>query len=177
MNVKKWLSVPMLLIGIQSARAHCPLCTIGAAVAAGGAAYLGVHTAVIGVFIGAFAVSTGWWIGRLIKRQYIPYQIPALIIFSFLATILPLLSLFSSANDVTGWYVSMAGDYGSLLNRTYIINLFLVGSLLGGLVVSVTPWLSKKISEARNGKMIPYQGIILTLSLLLLVGFVLQFTL
>ncbi|NOZ81349.1 MAG: hypothetical protein GXP63_06790 [DPANN group archaeon] len=174
--MKRLIGASGLLLGIQTVRAHCPLCTLGAAAAAGGAAYFGVKSAVIGVFIGAFAVSTGWWVSRLIKKQYIPYQLPALILFSFIATILPMLPMFSGPHDVYGWYVSLAGSYGSFLNRTYIINLFLVGSLLGGSVVSVTPWLSKKITEARQGKMIPYQGILLTFGLLLLAGLVLQFT-
>ena len=50
--------------------AHCPLCTAGAAIAAGGAIYLGVSVIVVGLFIGAFAVSTGWWVAKIIKKQY-----------------------------------------------------------------------------------------------------------
>ncbi|MBI2207930.1 hypothetical protein HYU50_00375 [Candidatus Woesearchaeota archaeon] len=167
MRLKKFLGLPLFLALMQSAYAHCPLCTIGAAAAAGGAAWLGVSKIVIGVFIGAFAVSIGWWISNLIKKQYIPFQKPLIILFSFLTTVFPLLGLEVMRSNYP-LLVSFFGDYGSLLNRTYILNLFLVGSILGGLIVSITPWFSIKITKLRDGKMLPYQGILLTFLLLVI---------
>ena len=74
---------------------------------------------------------------------------------------------------ITPFYLSWGGEYGSLFNRTYLFNTFLIGSVLGGVIVSLTPFLSKKITEMR-GKIVPFQGVILTLALLLLVGTTLQ---
>lgn len=165
MRIKKFLGLPLFLALMQSAYAHCPLCTVGAAAAAGGAAWLGVSKIVIGIFIGAFAVSIGWWVSNLIKKQYIPFQKPLIILFSFATTVFPLLGL-NVMQSIYPVYVSLAGDYGSLLNRTYILNLFLIGSVIGGFIVSLTPWLSRKITIMRNGKMLPYQGILLTFLLL-----------
>ena len=165
MRLKKFLSLPFFFALMQSAYAHCPLCTVGAAAAAGGAAWLGVSKIVIGVFIGAFAVSIGWWVSNLIKKQYVPFQKPLIILFSFATTIFPLLGLEVMRSNYP-LLVSFFGDYGSLLNRTYILNLFLIGSILGGFIVSMTPWLSNKITQIRNGKMLPYQGILLTFLLL-----------
>ncbi len=156
---------------IREAYAHCPLCTIGAAAAAGGAAYLGVSQIVIGLFIGAFAVSIGWWVSRLIKKKYIPFQKTLIVLFSFFTTILPLLAFMES---IYPFYISWAGEYGSLLNRTYILNIFLVGSIIGGIIVCITPWMSSQITKLRHGKMIPFQGVILTLSLLLVIGGIIQ---
>jgi len=167
MNLKKLLALFPSLLFIKSAYAHCPLCTAGAAFAAGGAAWLGISKAAIGIFIGAFAASTGWWASNLLKKKYIPFQKPLLILFSFIATIIPLIPLMESTYPV---YVSWIGDYGSLLNRTYLFNMFLAGSILGGFIVCITPWLSKKIIEMRNGKMVPYQGIILTFTLLVILS-------
>mgnify|MGYP001575149904 CR=1 FL=1 len=167
MGMKKLFAFFPFLLLMQNAYAHCPLCTAGAAVAAGGAAWLGISKAAIGIFIGAFAVSTGWWASNLLKRKYIPFQKQLLILFSFVATIIPLMPLMESIYPV---YISWAGDYGSLLNRTYILNLFLAGSILGGFIVCITPWLSKKITELQNGKMLPYQGIILTFALLIILS-------
>ena len=167
MKLKKFLGLPLFLVLMQSAYAHCPLCTAGAAAAAGGAAWLGVSKIVIGVFIGAFAVSVGWWVSTLIKKQYVPFQRPLIILFSFVTTVFPLLSLEVMRSNYPV-LLSFFGDYGSLLNRTYILNLFLVGSILGGFIVSITPWLSKKITIVRNGKMLPYQGILLTFLLLII---------
>ena len=150
---------------VKNAYAHCRLCTVGAAAAAGGAAWLGVSKIVIGVFIGAFAISIGWWISNLIKKQYVPFQRPLIILFSFATTVFPLLGLEIMRSNYP-LLVSFFGDYGSLFNRTYIINLFFIGSIIGGFIVSLTPWLSRRITIIRNGKMLPYQGILLTFALL-----------
>ncbi len=160
------------LLLVTNVYAHCPLCTVGAAAAATGAAWFGVDKIIIGIFTGAFAVSLGWWISRMLKKQYIPYQRTTLILLSFATTILPLLKIMEGFSSI---YISLAGDYGSLLNRTYLINKFLMGSIFGGVIVSLTPWLSGRITKLRAGKMIPFQGIILTLSLLVILSVIIQF--
>jgi|Deesub1362A_J573_1020465.scaffolds.fasta_scaffold00340_39 hypothetical protein len=173
MNVKKLLLLNSLfsLFLVKKAQAHCPLCTIGAAAAAGGAAWFGISPVVIGLFIGAFAVSMGWWISRLIKKRYVPLQRLLIISLSFATTVLP---LFPVMRDVYPVYISLTGDYGSLLNRTYLLNLFLVGSIIGGVIVSLTPWLSSKITMLRKGRTFPFQGVILTMLLLVIVGATIQ---
>ena len=171
MKLKKILALLPFLLLIRSVNAHCPLCTIGAAAAAGGAAWLGISKLVIGVFIGAFAVSMGWWVSNLIKRRYIPFQRLALILLSFFTTIIPILPVIGSKQPV---YISLIGGYGTLLNRTYVIDILLLGSILGGFIVSITPWLSKKITTYRDGRIFPYQGIILTFILLILVSAVIE---
>lgn len=171
MNLKKLLPLFVFPLVIKAANAHCPLCTAGAAVAAGGAAWLGVNNAAIGVFIGAFAVSMGWWISNLIKKKYVPFQRQLIIAFSFATTIPTLMPII---NGVYPALISIAGDYGSLLNRTYLINAFLMGSIIGAFIVSITPWLSKKITDACKGKTLPYQGITLTFGLLAIAGISLQ---
>jgi hypothetical protein len=177
MKCLKWKKTLWTLPGatlalIPSALAHCPLCTVGAAAAAGGAMYLGVNTIVVGLFIGAFAVSTGWWISRALKKEYFSGQKWALIVLSFLLTIIPIMPLIPG---ITPLYISMMGDYGSLLNRTYLLNNFLLGSLVGGTIVSSTPWMSSKLTNLRKGKMLPFQRVILTLALLVVVGVIIQF--
>ena len=160
-----------LLLGIHTARAHCPLCTAAIAAGAGGAAVLGVNNVVIGLLVGAFAVSTGWWAADAIKKRVVPYQKQAIIVSSFLLTVLPLSPFLSSAQGVN---VFVTGSYGSPLYSTYLIDRFLVGALLGGTIVSVAPWLSSSITALRSGRRIPYQGILLTIALLLVAGAVLQ---
>lgn len=159
---------------MESVRAHCPLCTIGAATAAGGAAYMGVDKAIIGLFIGGFAVSTGWWMARLLKKKYIPFQKWTIILASFVLTVYPLLPIIGEIKPI---FISLAGGYGTLLNRTYLVNISLVTSILGGLVVSVAPGLSKKLSGLRDGKVYPFQGVILTLTMLIVAAFAIQWSL
>src|SRR3989338_1201458 len=149
--MKKKFFLPFIFVLLAGqVRAHCPLCTAGAAVAAGGAVWLGVNEAVVGIFIGAFAVSMGLWFSRIIKRKFIPFQKTAIVLLSFLTTVIPMLALFNSS--IYPLYLSYFGDYGSLFNRTYVINLFLVFSILGGILTTMTPMLSRKLSQIRQGK-------------------------
>src|SRR3989338_3060950 len=108
---KSLVLLPSLALLAKSIHAHCHLCTVGAAAAAGGAAYMGVSTSVVGLFIGAFFVSTGWWVSNLLKKKFIPFQKIVLILVSYIATVLPILHL------MPGFYpllISFSGDYGSL---------------------------------------------------------------
>ncbi|RME32148.1 hypothetical protein D6789_00465 [Candidatus Woesearchaeota archaeon] len=164
---KRWSLAASLILGTQVVSAHCPLCTIGAAAAAGGATALGVSHAAIGVFIGAFAVSMGWWFGNALQKRYIPYQKPALIVLSFVTTVLPMKPFLADNRPL---YLSWLGTYGT----TFSLDVFLICALLGGLVVTVTPSMSRKITAWRDGKLIPYQGLLLTMGLLLVVGTVVQ---
>lgn len=155
-------------------KGHCPLCTVGAAVAVGGATWLGVDHLVIGLFLGAFAASMGFWIDRVIKQRYHKSflgQTTILVASSYFLTVLPLLPLLKG---MTPWYVSWFGAYGSLLNRTYLLNLPLLGSIAGALLVAVAPPFSKMITRMRKGKQFPFQGIVLTLSLLIITGTIVQ---
>jgi hypothetical protein len=159
-----------LLLSVPIVRAHCPLCTIGAAAAAGGAAYLGVSYTVIGLFIGAFAISTGMWFSKVIKKQIIPMQVHAIVALSFITTIIPINPFFT---DLHPLFISWIGPYGTTIG----LDFFLLGSILGGLITLSTPILSSKVTHLRNGNHIPFQGIILTLSLLLTFGLLIQFLL
>ena len=164
-------AITLFLLFVKNTVAHCPLCTVGAAAAAGGALWLGVEKAVVGLFLGAFAASMGWWLSRLVKKQYVPFQTPGLVLLSFVLTIVP---LFPVITQIYPLYISMAGEYGSWLNRTYVLNLSLFTSIMGGTIVSLTPWLSRNLSRLRRGRMVPFQGIILTLGILVVTGIILQ---
>lgn len=142
-----------------TAYAHCPLCTAGAGVVAFGAAKLGVGPMSVGIFLGAFAVALGLWVARLLKKQYVPKQKEVLAIFSFATTILPLQPVLA---DYTSVYLPFWGEYG----KTILINLFLIGGIVGGVLMLLSPYLSRKLALARGGEMYPFQGMVITLLLL-----------
>ncbi len=164
-------SFAVLIFSLREVSAHCPLCTIGAGAAAAGAVYLGVSKVVVSLFIGAFAVSTGWWVSKIIKKKYIPYQKHLIILASFLLTIIPIMPIMET---IKPFYLSLFGDYGTLFNRTYLLNMALFGSIFGGGIVYLTPLISSKISKMRGGRIIPFQGVILTLTLLIIAGGIIQ---
>lgn len=160
-----------LLIFSGLASAHCPLCTAGAGAAAAGAAYLGVAKPVLGLFIGALGVSMGWWFAKKIPKEYIPYQKEAIIIVSFLLTVVPILPIIGQQQ---AFFIGLYGSYGSLLHNTYMYDMSLLTSIIGGIVVTLSPRISGKITEIR-GKHIDYQGILVTFAALTVLGLVIQF--
>ncbi len=163
------------LFGILSrtASAHCPLCTAGIAVAAGGASIMGVNNVVIGLLVGGFAVSTGAWAANALLKKVNSVIKNLVVLASFLLTVLPLTALMNESYYPFGvfWF----GEYGSLFNQTYIIDKFLVGSLIGGAIVFAAPGISKLVTKARGGRMIAFQGVGITLLLLVTLGVILQF--
>lgn len=177
MKKTKWLPffigviIIVALVSPTAALAHCPLCTVGVGLAALGAYKFGVSGLTVGLLIGAFAVALGLWLGRLITKKYLPGQNNIIAIFSWLTTVLPLQILLS---DYTSIFINWSGPYGSWLNRTYLINLFLVGVVLGAILVYLALWLSRFIGRWR-GKTFPFQIMIITFVLLLLASLVTQF--
>lgn len=154
------------------ALAHCPLCTIGAGAVAVAAAWFGISSFSIGVFLGAFAIALGLWIGKLLKKQYMPHQTLIVGIISFFTTIIPLKPLFY---DNSAILVAFSGDYGTWLNTTYLIDKFIIGSVIGAVIVLLGPKISKLISLKRKGKFLSYQGIILVFVLLLVTSLFYEF--
>lgn len=165
--MKKLTALLSAILPIGFVSAHCPLCTIGAGAAAGAAVWLGVSKVVVALFIGAFAMSIGMWFSKLIKKQYIPFQKTLIVLVVFLTTLLPLLPFFKAIGPL---YLSFIGDYG----KTYAVNYSLASSLLGAFVVFISPFISKNISKLRNGKIIPFQGVIITLTILIITGIIMQ---
>ncbi len=159
----------LMIFSVPSVMAHCPLCTMGVGVAAVGAGWLGVSKVVIGFLVGAFAMSMGMWFAKLVKKKYIPLQKTLIILAVFFTTVLPLLPIFSTVGPL---YIPFIGKYG----LTYALNYSLAASFLGGLMVFISPTLSKKITIQRSGKTIPFQGVMLTLLLLILTSLIIQFT-
>ncbi len=155
-----FVGLPVLILLMSTpAHAHCPLCTAGAGVLALSAAKLGVGPMPIGIFLGAFAVALGLWVARLLKRQYLPRQKVLLAVFSFATTIFPLQAVLADNASV---YLPFWGEYG----KTFVINLFVVGAVVGGLLILSSPYLSRKLALARGGEMYPFQGMVITLVLL-----------
>ncbi|MEX2017193.1 MAG: hypothetical protein WD876_01860 [Candidatus Pacearchaeota archaeon] len=167
MNKKIFILPALAIFLTRLISAHCPLCTIGAGAAAGAAVWLGVSKVAVALFIGGFAMSMGMWFSRIPKKQYIKFQKSLIVLAVFLTTVLPLLPIFTAIGPL---YISFIGEYGT----TFAIDYSLISSLTGGLIVFASPSLSKKISNLRKGKIMPFQGVILTLSLLVITGGLIQ---
>lgn len=150
--------------------AHCPLCTAGAGALAVLAASLGVSSVVVGILIGAFALALSLWLAGLVKKTYVRNQKSILTLIIFLATVLPIMPLVQAYAPL---YVNIFGEYGSLLHTTYTINLYILGSLIGAFIVATSPYISRFITNVR-GKQLPFQGLSITFTLLIVVAFIAQ---
>ena len=163
-------AIPLIIFLSKNVMAHCPLCVVGAGAAGAAAVWLGVSKVVVALFLGAFAMSMGMWFARIIKKKYIPLQNFLIVAIIFFTTVLPLMPLFKALGPL---YLSFIGDYGT----TYVFNYYLASSFLGGIIVLSTPSISKAITKKRNNKILPFQGTLLTLALLIIVGILIQISL
>lgn len=164
-------AVSLFITNTPIVHAHCPLCTGAVIAGAVGAKYIGLDVSIVGIFTGAFAISTGIWVGKKI-RQLVPYQVLWAALLSFALTIIPLLG---KMNEPAYIPVFLFGTAGSLFNRLYFVDKFLLGSAIGGIVTAGAYWVHLSI-KARNGKVLfPFQGIALTVTLLIMASIPMYF--
>lgn len=114
--------------------------------------------------MGGFAVALSLLIANRLPEKF-KFQNVLVAWAIYLTTLIPLYPFLKG--DFTAWAASIAGDYGSMLNRTYLIDLFIVGSIIGSLIVLYSMKLSSYITQQRDGKMIKFQGLIITFVLLM----------
>jgi len=151
------------LLFSTTAEAHCPLCTAAVGAGAAAAKYYGVDESIIGLFIGAFGISIGLWIARSIKKEYFKYQSVAIILLSFILTVVPLLAL---SKDVIYVPVFLFGSVGTMLNKVYWINKMLLGSIIGGGASIFAFGIHEHIKKKNGRVLFPYQGIAFTAAVL-----------
>ena len=175
-HIKKNFKILFLIFAIvaifiiPSAYAHCPLCTAAVGAAAISAKYYGMDSSIIGMLIGAFGISTGLWIGLKIKKQYFKFQLPIIILLSYILTVIPLSGI---DNDKLYLPILLFGSSGTFLNKVYWPNKILFGSIIGA-VLSLAAYLShNKIKKIRKKVLFPYQGIAITLLFLAFGGMIL----
>lgn len=134
------------------------------------AAYLGISAAPVGVFVGAFGLAIGLWTAKLIKKRLVRGQNNIIGAASFASVVLPVMPLMEEYSSL---YVPWMGDYG----RTFLIDKFLVGAVVGAAVLYAAPFLSKWLGRVRGNKMFPFQGMLITLVTLLLTSAALEMSL
>ncbi len=166
-KIKYLLLVAFLVLIPGTTKAHCPLCTIGAGAASGVAVWLGISYMSVGVMIGAFALATGLWMSRLIKKKFIRHQNIIIAIVSYVTTVWPLRLMLKSYGAL---YLPWWGQYGT----TFVIDKYLIGTAIGAIIMILSPYLSKQISKHRDNKNWPYQGVSITFGLLIITSIIIE---
>jgi uncharacterized membrane protein len=140
--------------------AHCPLCTAATGAAVAVTRLYGIDDLAVGLFIGGFILSTTFWFDRVLKKrnkgtEYIPLQIIILIFLGLVSTFLSF------------YWANLLGPSASTL---FGMSKLILGTIIG-IAVSFSAFeFHKFIRRKFERSFIPFQGIVLTLLSLTLVG-------
>lgn len=158
------IAILTLVALTNTASAMCPLCTAGAAIGLGIARYYGVDDIIIGLWLGALAVSTALWLSDVVKKRIkhsiIPFQETLVVLAVIASTIVPFY--------LAGFFNGMP-SMPSMVDTIFGINRVAFGTVIGGFVMFVGAPLSSFIKRKRM-KAFPFQTIILTLLLLIVLS-------
>ena len=139
--------------------AHCPLCTAGAAGGVAVARYFGVHDSLVGLFLGAFIISTALWFNKwlLKKGKNFPLQESILVVASFLLLAVP---LYTGGVITDFAMVKSMPEHHSILGMgIYGIDALLFGMIVGSVVIWGVFGFSDYIKRKRGEVLWPYQGL------------------
>lgn len=146
-----------IIFGIFNAmpvHAHCPLCTAAVGVGLVTTRLYGFDDAIVGVWIGAFIISTAVWANNALKKRFIPFQAPILSIAAIILTT----GSFYAAGLMNGTYA-----------KTFGVDRLLLGILIGSILTYAMPIVSKKIKAINKNKaLFPFQTIVLIVTVLIL---------
>ncbi len=145
------------MVIIPSVMAHCPLCTAAAGTGVAVARYYGVDDSIVGVFLGAFIVSSALWLGKWMKKKSFHIEDSLLILLSFFFLVIPL--YFSKIITPLEMVKEMPEHHSFLGLGVFGIDKLFFGILLGTFVIWGTFGFSDLIKKKRGSVLFPYQGI------------------
>jgi len=147
-------------IGSAPASAHCPLCTAATGAGIAVAESYGVDDAIIGLWVGAFIISTALWFDRVLKKKYnFPGQSAIISAASLALTVVPF------------YFAGMFGNPVLILGMDRLLFGILFGSALAFVGTEISIW----IKNTRGKVLISYQTIILVTGVLAATSFIFQY--
>lgn len=147
--------------------AHCPLCTAGAGILAVVAASLGVPALIIATLLGGFAMALGLWVAKLVKKKYFRFQDYVLAGLVYVTTVAPLWPILKEYKTLYAPFLGF-DKYADKIP----VDVYTVGVILGALILLATPRVSAWVSTFAKKQLIPFQGILITLFLLVAIPFI-----
>jgi len=158
-----------LIILSQPVLAHCPLCTIAAGAGIGVVRSIGLDESIVGLFLGAFIASMGFWFNNLLKKRKIkiPFQGFLVVFASFLFTIIPLylagiIRNFEVVKSLPELSMFGLGVFG--------IDKLLFGTIIGVVFVGLSFNFSNYVKKKKGKVIFPYQGIIFMIITLIILS-------
>jgi len=151
------------------AHAHCPLCTAGAGVLAMLAISLGVPALIISTLLGGFALAMGLWLAKLPKKEYVRHQYYLISGLVYLSTVLPLWPVLREYKTLYAPYIG----FDKYANKIPV-DVYIVGVILGATALIIAPYISSRVSAQAKRQLVPFQGIIITMILLVAVPLIID---
>lgn len=149
--------IVLILLNVVPVYAHCPLCTAAVATGVITTRYYGVNDSIVGIWIGAFIISTALWFNRILKKKYVPLQPFLLSILALVLTVVPL------------YFARIITNSSKILG----IDRLLFGILIGSFISYVGVFVSKGIKNKRKKVLFPFQTIVIILVSLIITSLIL----
>lgn len=149
----------VLLFLPSKVMAFCPLCMVATGAITGMLRYLGVDDAIVGLWLGAFALSSVFLLNNfLIKRgRKIKFQL-LLIFISFYSLLLSAL-----------YWTAVLNPYNKILG----INKIIFGIIIGSALILTAPNIDRFLRKQNQGKIfISHQKMIVAIGLLIIFSFI-----
>lgn len=153
----------ILIFSPIKALAFCPMCIIATGTFLGIFRWLGVDDTIIGLWLGGFILSISMVLNNfLIKRgKKIKFQL-FLILLVFYGLAILFLYQFGGLNPY---------------NKIFGIDKIIFGIILGSLLLLLVPYLDKFLRKLNQGKIfISHQKVLIAIGLLLIISFILYFS-
>src|SRR3989338_1072522 len=149
--------------------AHCPVCTAAVGVGVAATRFYGVDDTIVGLWIGAFIISTALWFNRLLKKYIdIRFQEVIISIIAFLLTVVP----FYYAGLITDFdMVRSMPEHHSIFGLGVLgIDKLLIGTIIGSIVTYLAVYATYVVKKMKGSVLFPYQTIVFTLISLIILS-------
>jgi len=145
--------------------AVCPVCTVAVAAGVGMSRYLGIDDTISGLWIGALLMSSSLWMANWLSRK--SWRIPA-------KTALSILIMYG----ITLTPLYFTEIIGHPNNRIWGMDKLFLGNFIGTTFFVISVLIDKWLRTKNEGKVfVPYQKVILPITLLLSGSLILSFLL
>lgn len=154
--------IAVLLFIPSKAMAFCPLCIIATGSITGILRYLGVDDAIVGLWLGAFALSSVFMLNNFLikKGKKIKFQLPLILAISYFLLVSAL------------YWADLLNPY----NRILGINKIIFGIIIGSSLVLAGHNIDRFLRKQNQGKIfISHQKMIVAIGLLIIFSFIFYF--
>lgn len=146
-----FLSALLIIAKSSPVNAHCPLCTGATVAGLAVAEKYGVDSAISGIWVGAFVISTALWFARVLKKKYdFPGQGIIVSLAAMVLTIVPF------------YFAGMFGHPVKILGVDRLLFGMIAGSMLTFFGTEFSIW----IKSRRGHVLFSFQTIIIVMALL-----------